>query len=31
VELLYFRDALISKIEMFFQDTKQILDTLDPN
>jgi hypothetical protein len=31
VELLHFRDALISKIEMFFQDTKQILDTLDPD
>jgi hypothetical protein len=31
VELLHFRDALICKIEMFFQDTKVILDTLEPD
>jgi ketosteroid isomerase-like protein len=29
VELMWFRDGKISKVEMFFQDTKRILDTLD--
>jgi SnoaL-like domain len=28
IEILYFRDARICKIEMFLQDTKLILDTL---
>jgi hypothetical protein len=30
VELLYFKDALISRIEMFFQDTNALLEILDP-
>jgi hypothetical protein len=30
VELFWFRDALIARVEMFFQDTKAILDTLEP-
>lgn len=30
VELLHFRDGLICKVEMFMQDTKVVLDTLDP-
>jgi uncharacterized protein len=30
IELLYFRDAKICKVEMFLQDTKIILDTLEP-
>jgi hypothetical protein len=30
VELLYFRDARICRVEMFLQDKKAILDTLDP-
>jgi uncharacterized protein len=30
VELLYFKDALIARIEMFFQDTHALLDLLDP-
>lgn len=29
VELLHFRDGLIAKVEMFLQDSKVILDTLD--
>jgi uncharacterized protein len=29
VELLHFRDAKIAKIEMFLQDSKVILDTLE--
>jgi hypothetical protein len=29
IELLHFRDGLICKIEMYLQDTKAILDTLD--
>lgn len=29
IELLWFRDGLISKVEMFFHDTKVILDTLN--
>jgi SnoaL-like domain len=28
IEMLYFRDALICRIELFLQDTKLILDTL---
>jgi hypothetical protein len=31
IEMLYFRDARICKIEMFLQDTKLILDTLLPD
>ena len=31
VEILHFRDAKICKVEMFLQDTKIILDTLDPS
>ena len=31
VELLWFRDGLIAKVEMFLQDTKVILDTLEPS
>lgn len=31
VELLHFRDGLICKVEMFLQDTKVVLDTLEPN
>lgn len=30
IELLHFRDAKICKVEMFLQDTKIILDTLEP-
>lgn len=30
VEVLHFRDGLICKVEMFLQDTKVILDTLEP-
>lgn len=30
VELLHFRDGLICKVEMFLQDTKVVLDTLQP-
>ena len=30
VELLHFRDAKIAKVEMFLQDSKVILDTLEP-
>lgn len=29
IELLHFRDGLICKVEMFLQDTKVILDTLE--
>lgn len=29
VELLHFRDGLICKVEMFLQDTKVVLDTLE--
>jgi hypothetical protein len=29
VELLRFRDGRIAKVEMFLQDTKVILDTLE--
>jgi ketosteroid isomerase-like protein len=29
IELLRFRDGKIAKVEMFLQDTKMILDTLD--
>jgi SnoaL-like domain len=29
IELLYYRDAKICKVEMFLQDTKMILDTLE--
>jgi ketosteroid isomerase-like protein len=31
IELLHFRDGLIAKVEMFLQDTKVILDTLEPD
>lgn len=30
VELLHFRDGLIRKVEIFMQDTKAVLDTLEP-
>jgi hypothetical protein len=30
IELLYFRDGKMSKCEVILQDTKLILDTLDP-
>jgi ketosteroid isomerase-like protein len=31
VQVLHFRDGRIAKVEMFVQDTKLILDTLEPN
>jgi ketosteroid isomerase-like protein len=31
VEILHFRDAKICKVEMFLQDTKVILDTIEPS
>jgi hypothetical protein len=30
VEILHFKDARIAKVEMFLQDTKVVLDTLEP-
>ena len=31
IELLRFRDGKVANVEMFLQDTKAILDTLDPD
>ena len=31
VEVLHFRDAHIARVEMFLQDSKAILDTLEPS
>jgi hypothetical protein len=31
IELLRFRDGKVANVEMFLQDTKVILDTLDPD